>query len=85
MAITPPLDFYNIFVENFAGSGIYFFFLALIAIVFFAARFRMTGIALGMMVVLFATMFAGFAYPIYALIILIAAFIIYLIFSRMWK
>jgi|WetSurMetagenome_2_1015567.scaffolds.fasta_scaffold250459_2 hypothetical protein len=80
-----PLDLNSIFVENFAGSGVYFIIIALIFIVWGAGKFRMTGVVMGMMAGLFIMLFAQTAYALYVLFILIFSLMAYLILSRMWS
>ena len=59
MSWIPPLELETWFVNVFAGDATYFSILAIFAILSLAAAFRMTGITMGFIVLVFLLMFSG--------------------------
>ena len=81
-----PLDLKTIFVNYLAGSMEIFFFLALLAFAYIAARFRMPNSIFLIMMGLFVVLMAGLGYQLlYAIVIMIAAMFVYYALGKLIK
>ena len=60
MVWTPPLEFSTIFINIFSGDASYFTAVAIFAIIALSGVFRMNGITLGFMLMIFLLMFSGY-------------------------
>ena len=60
MTVMNPLDLYTLFVENVAGTMTIFFFLALIVIAYFSAKWRLNNITFIAIMALFLVFMSGF-------------------------
>jgi len=86
MAILNPLDLETLLIDNVAGTITIFFFIALIAISFFAAKWRMTNMVFMAMIGLFLIFMAGFGFTtLIVTILVIGGFVIAWVLSRMTK
>lgn len=83
--VISPLDFECLFVNTFSGSMLIFVFIALLVITVMAARFAMTALILGCMVVLFGIFFGAYANELYSIVAVILFLIIGLIIASMIK
>jgi len=60
MTYIEPLNLEVFFINILSGSGEYFVALALFAIVSLSAYFRMSGLTMGFMIMVFLLMFSGY-------------------------
>ena len=77
MALTQPLDLYANLVQTFAGSEAIFIVVMLVIIASLAAKFKMSGVTYGLVILLFATLMASMAPWLYAIIVLVGGLGIY--------
>jgi len=70
MVFVPPLELQTILINIFGGDASYFTAIAIFAIISLAGFFRMNGITLGFMVMIFLLMFSGYV-PM-SLVVLVA-------------
>ena len=70
MVWTDPLSLQVIFIQIFGGDASYFTAIAIFAIIALSGFFRMSGITLGFMLMIFLLMFSGYV-PM-SLVVLIA-------------
>lgn len=85
MPLVEPLNFYQIFVQYFAGSLEIFFFLAAGAFAYLAARFRMTNQVFLLMMALFVVIMSNYYGGLYVLTILLAGLFIYYTLGKLIK
>lgn len=80
MSLENPLDWYDVLVNEFAGSLDVFIILGLVAILFMCAKFRMPNIVtMGIMTVFVLAMSKFKPTLLYILILVIAAFIAFML------
>ena len=85
MAIAEPLNLEYILVNSFAGSMEIFFFIAMIATAYMAARMRMPNIITLMMGALFIVLMAGLGFTsLYLITILLVAIMFFFIVKKIW-
>ena len=70
MTWVSPMDLQTIFVNIFAGDASYFAAIAIFFVICLSAFFRMNGLTLGLMLIIFLMMFSGYM-PV-SLVVLIA-------------
>ena len=83
--VVEPLNLEQIFVGYLAGSDVIFFFLAMAALSFLAAKFRMPNKIILIMMALFVV-FMAFYFPLlYAIVIFLAGLFFYYVLSKTVK
>ncbi len=85
MSFIEPLDFYQIFVNTFAGSITIFSFVGIVLISGLAARFKMPNIVFGVMLIIYAMIFSDYVKELYLIAILITGFLAFNAFAQLFK
>ena len=86
MALTQPLDLFNILVQTFSGSFEIFLFISLVFIILGAAYFRISSGVSIMMIGVFAVLMAAFgASWILITLILIGGIMLYFTLSKLFR
>ena len=86
MALTEPLDLFNILVQTFSGSFEIFLFICLIFIILGSAYYKMSSGIVIMLIGIFGVLMAAFgASWILIMLILIGGILMYFLLSKLFR